>query len=228
MLLPAVVMHHGCRRNDMFKPIIRANSMILLIVAACSGALAQGMTAEQQSPSHSLSSPRQDAEADKAMRTPSGKAGIEEPSSHTPTVPPNDTLVLVDGALAVPGALRDAAATPAKYSEQKAADDRLPILAYTFKMLSDDQRQAIYQALKDEPAVKGPSAQIAQIGNALPFAVATQPVPAQLANQIPATQGFHFLVSDNYVLLISPLNRAVVGLFTATRDARSEVGDMQR
>jgi len=212
----------------MLNRILRANSMILLVAATCCGALAQGTPTEQQSPSHPLGSPRQDAEADKAMKTPSGKAGREEPSSHTPTVPPIDTMVLVNGALAVPGAPQDTDTTPAKYSEQNAADDKLIILAYTFKLLPDDQRQAIYQTLKDEPAVMSPSAQFAQVGTALPFAVPAQPVPAQLAKQIPAIQGYHFMVSDNSVLLISPVNRAVVGVFSATGDARTGVGDKLR
>jgi hypothetical protein len=51
--------------------------------------------------------------------------------------------------LAVPGAATDT--IPAKFSEKNAADDRLIIVAYTFKLLNPEQRSAIYQALKGQP-----------------------------------------------------------------------------
>jgi hypothetical protein len=41
---------------------------------------------------------------------------------------------------------------PAKFSAKNAADDKLVTIAYTFKTLTDDERRAIYQALKDQPA----------------------------------------------------------------------------
>ena len=69
-------------------------------------------------------------------------------------MPPNDTVVFVNGTLAVPGAPQHTDTVPAKYSPQNAADDKLITLAYTFKALPDDQRQAIYQALKDEPRLQ--------------------------------------------------------------------------
>ena len=109
-----------------------------------------------QGPSQSLSDPPQNAEANKAIRTPSGKAGKEEPSSHTPTTTLDDTHVLVNGSLAVPGAPTETETTPAKYSKKNAADDKLITVAYTFKALPNDQRQAIYLALKNAARRYGP------------------------------------------------------------------------
>jgi hypothetical protein len=161
-------------------------------------------------------------QADKAMQTPSGKAGKEEPGSHAPSVPATDTMVLVNGALAVPGAPQDTDTVPAKYSAQNAANDKLITLAYTFKALPNDQRQAIYQDLKDEQPVASLNA---RIGTVLPVTVATRIVPDRLTAKVPATQGYHFAVSDKRVVLISPASRAVVGVFTGTGDSTTGRGD---
>jgi len=178
----------------------------------------------------SLSTPRQDAEAEKAMERPSGKAGREEPSSHTPTVPPLESSVFVNGVLAVPGAAADTDTVPAKFSARNSADDRLITLAYTFKTLPNDQRQAIYQALKEQPATAhAPAAHApnvhAQIGTVLPFAIVTEAIPAQLAEKVPAAKGYHYMVAENRVLLIAPASRAVVGVFTGTGDGTTAIGN---
>src|SRR5262249_1215719 len=58
----------------------------------------------------------------------------------------------VNGALAVPDAPANTDTVPAKFSAKNAADDALITIAYTFKTLTDDERRAIYQALKGQPA----------------------------------------------------------------------------
>jgi hypothetical protein len=208
----------------MLHDLMRASSIVLL-VAASPAAWAQ-VEPPQGVPPNSLSSPGREAEAEKAMQTTPGKAGKEEPGSHFPTVPPVNTMVLMNGVLAVPGAPRDTDTTPSKYSAQNAADDELITLAYTFKTLPNDQRQAIYQALENQPPVTG--SLNAQIGTALPFTVATQVVPDRLAARVPATQGYHFAVSGERVLLIAPANRVVVGVFTGTSDATTGRNDTVR
>ena len=69
--------------------------------------------------------------------------------------------VFVNGALAVPGAPPNTDTVPAKFSARNAADDKLITIAYTFKSLTDDERRAVYQALKDQPAGSGFNADIA-------------------------------------------------------------------
>jgi hypothetical protein len=49
------------------------------------------------------------------------------------------------------GAPADSDTVPAKFSAKNAADDKLITVAYTFKKWTDEQRRAIYQALKDQP-----------------------------------------------------------------------------
>src|SRR5712691_1020697 len=51
----------------------------------------------------------------------------------------------------VPGAMPGSDTVPSTLSEKNAADDKLITIAYTFKNLADEQRRAIYQALKDNP-----------------------------------------------------------------------------
>jgi len=94
---------------------------------------------------------QQQSQQEKAQQTPSGKMGAEEPSSHTPNAKPQENAVFVNGALAVPGAPANTDTVPAKFSKKNAADDELITVAYTFKTLTDDERRAIYQALKGQP-----------------------------------------------------------------------------
>jgi hypothetical protein len=154
--------------------------------------------------------PGQQSQQEKAQQSPSGKTGKEEPSSHAPSSKPQDSAVLVNGALAVPGAPADVDTVPAKFSTQNAADDKLITTAYTFKTLTDDERQKIYQALKGQPAG---SAFNADVGTQLPATVDLKPLPSELTQSIPHTSGYQYAVSDNRVLLASPVGRVVVGIF---------------
>src|SRR5262247_4851416 len=69
-----------------------------------------------------------------------------------PNATPSANAVFVNGALAVPDAPANTDTVPAKFSQKNAADDELITIAYTFKTLSDDERRAIYEALKGQPA----------------------------------------------------------------------------
>jgi len=120
----------------------------------------------------------------------------------------------VNGALAVPGAPANTDTIPAKFSEKNAADDKLITLAYTFKALSNEERRAIYEALRDKPAG---AAFNADIGVKLPADVALQPVPPDLANNVPQTKGYYYAVTQDRVLLVSPENRTVVGVFAENK-----------
>jgi hypothetical protein len=152
---------------------------------------------------------QQQSQQEKAQQTPAGKAGTEEPSSRAPSEKPQDNAVLVNGALAVPGAPADTDTVPAKYSAKNAADDKLITVAYTFKSLSADERQAIYQALKDQSAG---SAFNAEIGAVLPPAVELRALPGEVTARVPQTKDYQYAVAANRVLLVSPPTRIVVGV----------------
>jgi Protein of unknown function (DUF1236) len=159
---------------------------------------------------------QQQSQQDKAQQTPSGKAGKEEPSANAPTVKPVDDKVFVNGALAVPGAPADTQTVPAKFSEKNAADDGLITTAYTFKNLTDEQRRAIFAALKDQPAG---SAFNADIGDELPPAVELRAVPDELASRVPQTRDYEYAVASDRVLLVSPPTRIVVGVFPSVKES---------
>jgi Protein of unknown function (DUF1236) len=153
---------------------------------------------------------RQQSQQDRAQQTPSGQMGKEEPSSHAPTAKPLDDKVFVDGALAVPGAPADTETVPAKFSQKNAADDELITTAYTFKNLTDEQRHAIFTALKEQPAG---AAFNADIGDQLPPGVDLRAVPDELASRVPQTRDYQYAVASNRILLVSPPTRIVVGVF---------------
>jgi Protein of unknown function (DUF1236) len=153
--------------------------------------------------------PQQKPQQENWQHTPSGKHGKEEPSSHAPTSKPIDDAALVNGALAVPGASADTQTVPAKFSEKNAANDKLPTMAHALKMLSPDERRAIYQALKDRAST---SAFNADVGTQLPSTVELQAMPEDVAKQVPYARGYRYALAQDRVLLVSPLDRAVVGV----------------
>jgi Protein of unknown function (DUF1236) len=193
--------------------LLRTSAIALALFGGLSLAVAQQPAPPAES--------QQQAQQDKAQQTPSGQAGKEEPSSHAPSVKPQDNAVFVDGALAVPGAPAHSDTVPAKFSEQNAADDKLITIAYTFKTLTDEQRQAIYQALKDQPAG---SAFNADVGDELPSTVELRTVPAEVTARAPQTKDYQFAVADNRVLLVSPPSRIVVGVFSDRKDVQETQG----
>ena len=164
---------------------------------------------------------QQQSQQEKAQQTPSGKTGTDEPSAHAPSAKPLDDKVFVDGALAVPGAPANTDTVPAKFSQKNAADDKLITVAYTFKMLTDEQRRAIYASLKDQPAG---SAFNADIGVELPLAVELRAVPDELVARVPQTKDYQYAVANNRVLLVSPPTRIVVGVFPSVKELEGGAG----
>jgi hypothetical protein len=99
---------------------------------------------------------------------------------------------------------------PAKFSKKNAADDELIIVAYTFKTLTDDERRAIYQALKGQPTG---STFNADVGTELPPGIELRPVPNEVAARVPQTKDYRYAVANDRVLLVGT-SRIVVGVFT--------------
>jgi hypothetical protein len=97
---------------------------------------------------------------------------------------------------------------PRKFSAKNAADDKLVTLAYTFKTLTDEDRRAIYQALKGQPA----AAFNADMGTELPPGVELHPVPNEVAARVPQTRGYRYVVANDRVLLVGT-SRVVLGVF---------------
>jgi hypothetical protein len=195
-------------RND----LLRTSALALAFVAGV------GLAAAQQQPP--AADAQQQSQHDKALQTPSGQMGKEEPSSHATSAAPPATAAFVNGALAVPGAPANTDTVPAKFSAKNAADDALITIAYTFKPLSDDERRAIYQALKDQPA----AAFNADVGTELPPGIELRPVPDEVAARVPQTKGYRYAVTNNRVLLVGT-SRIVTGVFG---DANAPVSEGRR
>jgi hypothetical protein len=185
---------------------LHASAVFAALLAGVSLALAQ------QAPP--AAEPQQQIQQDKAQQTPSGQMGKEEPSSHAPAAKPQDSAVLVNGALAVPGAPANTDTVPAKFSKKNADDDKLITVAYTFKTLTPEQRRAIHEGLKDQPPGKSFNA---SIGTELPLAIELRAVPDEIAARVPQTKGYQYVVAGSEVLLVSPPTRIVVGVFSDAR-----------
>jgi hypothetical protein len=200
----------------MRRDLLRTSALALAFVGSVGLAAAQ-----QQSPpadAQQISQQEARARAGKprpigAQQTPSGKTGKEGQSSHAPNAKPEENAVFVNGALVVRGAPANTDTVPAKFSQKNAADDELITVAYTFKTLTDEQRRAIYQALKDQPA----SAFNADIGTKLPPGIALRPVPDEVAARVPQTRDYRYTVANDRVLLVGT-SRIVVGVFAANPD----------
>jgi hypothetical protein len=189
-------------------------SALALVFAGSVGLAA----AQQQSPSADA---QQRSQQENAQQTPSGKMGKEEPSSHASTTQPQPNAAFVNGAMAVDGAPANTDTVPAKYSQKNAADDELITTAYTFKTLGDDERRAIYEALKGQPAG---SAFNADIGTALPPEIELRAVPDNLAARVPQTKDYRYAVAHDRVLLVGT-SRVVAGVFA---DAKAPVSEGRR
>ena len=202
----------------MRRQLLRTSSLVLVLLGA---GFSAGLAVAQQAPP--AAEPQQQQQQEKAQQTPSGQMGKEEPSSHAPSPKPADNSVFVNGALAVPGAPENVDTVPSKFSAKNADDDKLITLAYTFKLLTDEQRRAIYDGLKGQPA--GPAFN-ADVGVELPLSVELRPVPNDVAARVQQTGDYRYAVAADRVLLVSPVNRVVVGVFMD--DVQAPKGDQGR
>ena len=145
----------------------------------------------------------QQQQGEKAVSTPSGKAGKEEPGSHIST---QNAAVLIDGKLNVPGAPSDSQTVPAKFSPRNNAIDKLPIMAMSLG-LSDAQKRTIVESVRG--AGKPIANTQAKISEELPLNVVVHDLPAS-AND-PAMAKLKYVSAQGRVLLIEPTNRVVIG-----------------
>ena len=188
--------------------LLRTSALALAFVAGI------GLTAAQQPPPPADA--QQKGQQEKAQQTQSGQTGAEEPSSHAPSANPPANAVFVNGALAVPDA-PNTDTVPAKFSAKNAADDALITVAYTFKTLTDEQRRAIFEALKDQPA----SAVNADVATELPPGIELRPVPNEVTARVPQTRDYRYAVGNGRVLLVGT-SRIVVGVFGDANAPASE------
>jgi hypothetical protein len=170
-----------------------------------SPATSEGVKPTQDQSGSSQLSPTvsQQRQGEQAVSTPSGKTGKEEPSAHAPS---QDTAVLVDGRLNVPGAPKDSQTVPAKFSERNDRIDKLPIMAMPLG-LSDAQRRAILDSVKQ--AAQPVQTTSAKPAEGLPAGIVVHDLG--VSSSIPEVARLKYVRTPQGVLLIQPSNRIVVG-----------------
>ena len=181
----------------MQKHLLRTTALTLALLGGAGFAAAQSQTTQQ--PEAKDPTPAQVAPA--------------EPKAETT---PQTGLAFVNGALAAPGADKDAATVPAKFSAKNDAEDHLPLMAFTFKNLSDDQRRAIVQSVKDAKTAAPNGAAnpdfYANVSVQLPSAVDLRALPDDVTAKIPQTRTYWYTTVGDKVLLVEPANRTVVAV----------------
>lgn len=128
--------------------------------------------------------------------------------------------VLVNGALAVPGALADSETAPAKFSARNDASDQLPIAAFRLRHVGGDQQREIYRQLTGARgglalSPGGAENRYAIVGALLPAEIVLRnltPVPEAVAAKFPELRGAAFMRSGERLLLVDPTNRIVIGV----------------
>jgi hypothetical protein len=143
--------------------------------------------------------------------------GNEDVSKRPDDAKPQQAGVFVNGTLAVPGASANGQTVPAKFSQQNAADDKLPTWGHTFKYLTPEQRHAIYQSIARQDRGSGREGlnadTYAVISAVLPDWVALQPLPADISAQIPHVRQYMSAMIGDKAVLVESANNVVVGVF---------------
>jgi hypothetical protein len=149
-------------------------------------------------------------------KSESTRAGTQEPSAKAGEATQNDKGAFEKGVLTAPGALTDVDTAPAKFSARTAADDALPIAGYTLKHLSNDQRRAISEAVRNEGSAEAtPDADFARVGSQVPLAIALtalKPLPDKVTGMLPEMSDVMFTMAAEKVVLINPRTRVVIGV----------------
>jgi hypothetical protein len=144
--------------------------------------------------------------------TASQVAPAEPKSVHLPQSGP----AFVNGALAAPGADKDTQTVPAKFSAKNDAEDHMPIAAFTFKNLSDEQKRAIVESVKDAktapPKGTAPPEAYAKPSMKLPSAADLRALPEAITAQIPQMKGYRYITVGDKVLLVGPSNHTVLAV----------------
>ena len=151
----------------------------------------------------------------KPTRVPGGD-GVEEPSAKQPSASQIPTGIFVNGTLAVPGAPKDTATTPARFSAKNDSLDNLPIMARG-PALSDSQRKLILDRVMSndtgapEARNAGAAARVyAGPSTILPSSVEMQAWPADVVRAIPDIRDTKFVKLEKKILVVRPENWIVV------------------
>src|SRR4051794_7099717 len=141
-----------------------------------------------------------DGHNDQAKPAQNGK---EEPGSRAPAA---DNAVLVNGKLAVPGALADSQTVPSKVSERNARLDATPIMALPLG-LTDEQKKQILASVKSMPL----SQISAKSADMLPQTTPVSELPADVKQAVPMMADISIIRTSDKILLMRAPNMVVTG-----------------
>jgi hypothetical protein len=185
-----------------FAPSLIALSLMLGAASAQQNPAPQ----ESQKPPQSQA-PDQQRGADDAIKSDSGKAGTQEPSSATVQDPANQAP-FVNGAWNVPGAPKDSQTVPAKFSKRNAALDKLPILAWPVGF-TDAQRKTIFDSIR---ATNAPVIKLdAKITEELPSTVQLTDFQPAVKSELSIMNDLKYVRLEDRILLVYAPNGIVVG-----------------
>jgi len=180
--------------------------LALLGATSCGSAMAQTASEDPAPKSGSAAGPRKSDQ--NATEESGSKVGGTAQSNE----------VLVNGALTAQGAPTDTDTIPSMYSTRTAADDKLPIAAYTFKHLTDEQRSFIRSdvgSVSSGTSGTSASGEYAVVGAELPPKVALEnlkPLPDAIVAKLPEMRGIAFTTYGGKLLLINAKSRMVVAV----------------
>ena len=198
------------RNHDLSHDCLRTAAAAAAVALLIAGGI--GSAAAQKAPAEQNRSAQNTQQKDANDPKPEQVAPAEPKSVHMPQSGP----AFVNGALAAPGADKDAATVPAKFSAKHDAEDHLPTLAFTFKNLSDAQRRAIVASVKDArtapPQGTVPPEAYAKPSMQLPTSADLRALPDAVIAQMPEMKGYRYNTIGDKVLLVEPENYTVVAV----------------
>jgi len=147
-----------------------------------------------------------DAQNGQAPQNPGAANGDTQTSGSEPPVAAGTQT----GAAAPAGPIGASPQTmPAKFSDEVAARDFVPIMARPLPLTDEQKREIIESVMKDNSV---PVAHAdAKPADFLPSAVEINQLPDGLEDRIAAVRGYKYVKLKDKVLLVSPPNRIVVG-----------------
>lgn len=180
----------------------RSSTLAIILALAAGGAIAQA-----QSPDRAES----EAKAKGGQEQVPAKGAPDSPAQHQVIGPPNAGPIAAKGeGPAVPGA--SSQTIPSTVSTENTAKDEHWWLDRGLA-LSAEQKQQIYKTLARDGAKAGAGTGIfAEPSAVVPTEAKLYEVPKELAAAIPYIEDFKYVVSQNKVVLVDPVNGVVAAV----------------
>ena len=184
------------------RKLIQGSALALLVALAAVSAAAQA-----QSPDRAEG----EAKAKGGQEQAPAKGAPDSPPQHQVIGPPNAGPIAAKGeGPAVPGA--SSQTTPSTVSTENTAKDEHWWLDRGLA-LSAEQKQQIYKTLARDGAQAGAGTGIfAEPSAVVPTEAKLHEVPKELAAAIPYIEDFKYVVSQNKVVLVDPVNGVVAAV----------------